>query len=602
MNDDFREVGLGTFAPNDKAREYIDDILDSGRISYGKYSRALESRFSELHECKYGVLSNSGTSSLQVALQAMKELYGWKDGDIVFVPASTFVATVNIVLHCNLKPVLVDVSLDDYAMDTMQLMKTYDKIIKTNKENIPRCIIPVHPFGQPADMDGIMYVAKKFDLRVIEDSCEAMFVSSNSMYGERMTVGSFGDVACFSFYVAHLVVAGVGGISITNDEELSTKIRSLVNHGRNSKYITIDDDKKFDKDVIKNRFKFTSIGHSFRITEFESALALSQLDNKSIDHMLNTRIANAQMLMEIIRESSIKDLVQLPVPRPGAEHAYMMFPILLDELLCKDDLVLSLEKMGIETRDMLPIINQPVYHRLLNIDEKNYVAANQINNFGFYVGCHQDLSEADIKYLAKSIILCVTKQLSDTGPIGKLDDLAGQKFNRLTVLNKRISKQYKKGTQISWLCKCDCGNTTYVVAYKIKSGHTKSCGCYKRDCKRLEPSVVAANAIFDSYQRGAAQRNLSFELSRSEFDLMTQANCYYCNSGPMGKYRSRSSEDTYRYNGIDRVNNKLGYITNNCVTCCATCNRMKLDATELDFLSRVSRISQFQKTKGVLDE
>lgn len=405
-----RQVGLGMFNPNDKAKEWVADILDSGRISYGKYSKGLEARFSSLHDCKYGVLSNSGTSSLQVALQAMKELYGWNDGDIVFVPASTFVATVNIVLHCNLKPVLIDVNLDDYSIEPNELFGAATAFCAAAqhdpREPVPRCIIPVHPFGQPANMDGIMHVASEFGLRVIEDSCEAMFVKSDDK-----KVGSIGDVGCFSFYVAHLVTAGVGGISITNNSLLAAKMRSLVNHGRDGVYISIDDDEKFSSEIIDKRFKFTSVGHSFRITEIESALALSQLDDELVADMLFKRRKNAQVLTEGIgKADDVARLVTVPSIREGAEHSFMMYPILLDETLDKSSVVYALEEAGIETRDMLPITNQPVYHELLKIKEDDYPMAKLINTHGFYVGCHQGLTGEDMAYVAECLIETIEKQ------------------------------------------------------------------------------------------------------------------------------------------------------------------------------------------------
>lgn len=104
-----KTIGVGNFTVTETMRKYVNDVLDTERISYGPYSRQFEKEFADLHGCRYGVLSNSGTSSLHVALQTLKELHSWKDGDEVIVPAVTFVATVNIVLHNRLTPVLVDV-------------------------------------------------------------------------------------------------------------------------------------------------------------------------------------------------------------------------------------------------------------------------------------------------------------------------------------------------------------------------------------------------------------------------------------------------------------------------------------------------------------
>jgi len=127
-------------------------------------------------------------------------------------------------------PVLVDVDPIYYGLDPAKMEKAITP--KT------RCVIPVHLFGQASDMDPILEIARKHNLKVIEDSCETMFASYN---GRR--VGSLGDIGCFSTYVAHLVVTGVGGINTTNNPDYMIKIRSLLNHGRDSIYISIDDDK-----------------------------------------------------------------------------------------------------------------------------------------------------------------------------------------------------------------------------------------------------------------------------------------------------------------------------------------------------------------------
>lgn len=381
-------IGVGTFTTTPKMRELVNRVLDSERISYGPMSRELEQRFAALHGCDYGVLSNSGTSSLQVALQAMKEIHGWKDGDEVIVPAVTFVATANIVLHNRMKPVLVDVDPIHYGINPGEIEHAI-----TSRT---RAVIPVHLFGQPCDMVGVDGVLNG-RLGVIEDSCECMFVRQKTLCddGEMhyKQVGSLGDIGCFSFYVAHLLTAGVGGIGITQSPIYAQKMRSLVNHGRDGIYISIDDDKDTEtekkQEIISRRFRFESIGHSFRITELESAIALAQLDDW--EQMVAARQYNAYRLTEGLKQWEHR--LQLPSERPGSGHAYMMYPVVLrDEP--KIGLVTYLEERGIETRDMLPLTNQPVYRGMFNEDD--YPVAKWINESGFYVASHQDLTEDEI--------------------------------------------------------------------------------------------------------------------------------------------------------------------------------------------------------------
>jgi perosamine synthetase len=386
-----RQIGVGTFKVTELMREYAIGVLDSERLSYGYYSRELEREFANIHDCEFAVLSNSGTSSLQVALQALKEIHGWEDGDEVLIPSVTFVATANIVLHCGMKPVLVDVDLVHYEMDPHVLQMQYEKIITSRT----RVMIPVHLFGQPCDMIKLSVIAKEHNLYMIEDSCECMFVKS---YGKM--VGSWGSVGCFSTYIAHLLTTGVGGIATTNDPELASKMRSLVNHGRDGIYMSIDDDKNLSEkklnEVIAKRFQFNSIGHSYRITELEAALGLAQL--KDYQSMIDQRNINAFTLTTKLLNLSGK--IQLPSVRFGNQHAWMMYPILAFDGH-KKSLTEHLEANGIETRDMLPLVNQPCYKGMWNPED--YKRAQEVDRCGFYVGIHQELNEDDLDYIAEKI-------------------------------------------------------------------------------------------------------------------------------------------------------------------------------------------------------
>src|SRR4051812_26997022 len=382
-------VGVGTFTASPLAKQLVNEVLDANRLSYGPMTQRFEAEFAKLHGCRFGIMSNSGTSALQLALQAMKELHGWADGDEVLVPAVTFVATANIVLHNRMGPVLVDVDPVYYGLDPAQM----EKAITPRT----RAVIPVHLFGQTADMDPILEIARQYNLRVIEDTCETMFANYK---GRR--VGSLGDVGCFSTYVAHLIVTGVGGLNTTNNPDYMIKIRSLLNHGRDSIYISIDDDKDKSGEelhtIIERRFKFISVGHSFRVTEMESALGLAQLADW--EDMIARRRRNAAMLTEALKP--FDNMLQLPAIRPGCEHSFMMYPIVLRQD-SKRELVNFLEDNGVETRDMLPLTNQPVYRKVTGWKEADYPNARHINNSGFYVGCHQDLRQAELEYVAERV-------------------------------------------------------------------------------------------------------------------------------------------------------------------------------------------------------
>ena len=381
-------ISVGTQTINEKAKEYILQVLETKRISYGPFLKKFEREFAKIHQSKFSIVSTSGTHALQIALQSLKELYGWDAWDEVIIPAVTFVATANIVFHNNLTPVLVDIEPDYYGIDP--------KLIEQKITNKTRAIIPVHLFGQPCDMDPILEIANKYNLKIIEDSCETMFAK----YKNKFT-GTFGDIGCFSTYVAHLISTGVGGINTTDSPELAQKMRSLFNHGRDLIYFSIDDvknkpDKEF-KEIVKKRFSFVNLGHSSRLTEFEGALGLSQIENW--EWMIEQRRKNAAYLTEGL--SCLDNEIQLPKIRPETEHSFMMFPIILKKEE-KTRVINLLEDNGIETRDLLPLTNQPVYKNIPNFREDDYPIAKIANNNGFYIGCHQDLTQKDIDKIIKT--------------------------------------------------------------------------------------------------------------------------------------------------------------------------------------------------------
>lgn len=380
--EDYRHVGVGTFKGTEAMADNLAQVLKSGQISYGPFSKEFEQRFAALHDCKYAILSNSGTSSLLVALQALKELYGWQDGDEVLVPAVTFVATINIILHNRLKPVLVDIERSTYGINPRH--------IKGKITPKTRCILPVHLFGQPCNMTEVMRIANRYNLKVLEDSCETMFVKHR-----EQVVGSMGDVGCFSTYVAHLLTTGVGGLCTTNDRRLARRIRSLVNHGIEIDYLDPDDNFS-PKPVVGRRFLFETVGHSFRITELEAAVGLAQLD--TYPEMLAQRGRNAHSLTGLLQKVTRQhnQAISLPHIKEGNEHAFMMYPIVMNEP--KQPVMEYLNAHGIETRDMLPVTDQPIYHSWLATEE--YPIADLINRQGFYVGCHQDLDLDDMRWIA----------------------------------------------------------------------------------------------------------------------------------------------------------------------------------------------------------
>lgn len=361
-----REIKMAEWSVTRKQKKLIKEVLNSGRLTYGDKTRQLEEEFARIHGVKYALFTSSGTAALKIALHALKDKYGWKDGDEVLIPSVTFVATMNVVIMNNLKPVLVDVKKDTVNIDSELIEQAITKRTVA--------ILPVHLLGQPAEMEVILELAKQYNLRVVEDSCETMFVNKVA-----------GDVACFSTYLAHLLVTGIGGFITTNDEQMATVMRSMMFHGRDESYLNIDD-KPTD---ISKRFWFPRFGYSDRMTELEAALGLGELEDWQ--GMLFQRQANACYLMQ-----NLKGVVNFPVT-DVSKHAFMFFPMLVER---RDELMLYLEKNGIQTRTMMPLTTQPLVQPYL---KKRYPNADYVNEHGLLIGCHQDLEPKDLDYIAETI-------------------------------------------------------------------------------------------------------------------------------------------------------------------------------------------------------
>lgn len=373
------QVTLGTWQSTPQIEYAVSSVLRSGRLSYGPVSQAYEQRFASMHDCIYGVVSNSGTSSLVVALQALKQMHGWQDGDEVIVPALTFVASVNAILHNRLTPVLVDVNPHTFNIEP--------SLIESAITGRTRCIMPVHLFGQPAHMAYIEQLAYKHDLRVVEDSCEAVLAEIGFNAGV-LSVGAWGDVGCFSTYAAHHLVTGVGGMATTNNPDLAKLMRSLVNHGID--LTELPNGENYDPSFLARKFRFTSIGHSFRMTELEAAIGLAQLDG--LPAHIEQRRKNAEYLIVGLTDSD--GCLQTQATLFGARHSWMVFPIVMRSG-SKWPVMRHLQAHGIECREMVPLTNQPCY----NFNEADYPVAKSINERGFYVGCHQGLTTEYLDYV-----------------------------------------------------------------------------------------------------------------------------------------------------------------------------------------------------------
>lgn len=176
---------------------------------------------------------------------------------------------------------------------------------------------------------------------------------------------------------------------------------------------------------------------------------------------------------------------------------------------------------------------------------------------------------------------------------GKWDNLKGQKFNRLVVLNR--TGEDKWGASL-WKCRCICGKQIITRGNHLKTGKVQSCGCLNRELIirrfRKKKGQAAFSSLYAVYKRTAKQRNLQFALSKTEFKIFIKDTCYYCGSKPT--QIKKAIYGNLVYNGIDRLNNEIGYIKSNCVSCCKTCNWMKKKTNVNNFLEHINKIYNYK--------
>lgn len=357
----------------------VDQVLSSGQLSPGLFCREFEILFAKRYDAKHALFVNSGTDALRLSLLAMKEKYQWPAGSQVAVPAITFVATINVILQAGLEPFFVDVGMNDYNMNP-------DNLARRLETDVPNLVamMPVHMFGQQADMPRLMEQAKIHNLRVIEDSCET--VGAGPLWGE---------ITCFSTYQAHIVATGIGGLVVTQDDELNEILRSYANHGRDTDYLPGYRTPEPSKELLTKRFRFPRHGYSCRASEFEAAIGIGQLERLDVN-----LVARRDIAAQLLKSLDIYTDLELPTPVYPRLHSYMMFPIVIKEMshVAKEDLVWALEQSGIETRDMMPISTQPAFEKYFR--GSTYCVSDWINRCGFYIPCHPGMTQGDVNYIS----------------------------------------------------------------------------------------------------------------------------------------------------------------------------------------------------------
>lgn len=384
------KVSFGTIHITAKAKELVNKILDSGRVSSGKYVREFEEKFAELAGAKEAVAVSSGTDADALALAVLYD-HEAQRGDEIIVPSLSFVSTGTSVLQAGFTPVFVDIERDTLNINPE---KIEEKI--TDKT---RAIMPVHLMGKPAYMDEIMSIAQKHNLSVIEDAAEA----HGAKYKNK-NIGTIGQMGAYSLYIAHIITTVEGGIVITNDSKMAEILRSLRSHGRACKckqcVVNTKDGYcnlrfKYNTDI---RFIFERIGFSCKMNELEAAVGLGSLEE--YDETLQKRRTNFHYIKDKFEKfSPLLYTIKVEDHEEIGPHA---FPIIVGEeaTFKRDELVQYLEKNGIDSRNLFTAMpSQTPAFNFLNSQIGQYPEAEYVGDNGLHIGIHQDLSEEHMDYV-----------------------------------------------------------------------------------------------------------------------------------------------------------------------------------------------------------
>lgn len=379
---------------SDKARDLVAECMRTGMLSSGKLVRRFEKEFADLIGTKEAVAVASGTDADILALAVLHD-FGANRGDEVIVPALSFVATGNAVLHAGFIPAFVDVELETLNID---VSKIEDAITERTV-----AIMPVHLMGKPAYMDEIMAIAAKHDLRVIEDAAEA-----HATVYKGKNVGSIADMGAFSLYVAHMISTIEGGIVTTDNEDYAEVLRSLRSHGRscNCKSCVMNQGemwcaKRFANGVDK-RFLFERIGYSCKMNELEAAVGLGNME--VWPQHLATRQKNMRYLMERFDEfTPLLTTIKEEAHEEIGPHA---FPVIVgpDAPFTRDELVTHLSDDGIDSRNLFQSMpTQCPGFAFLGHEFGEFPAAEYAADNGLHIGVHQDLTEEHMEYFLGSV-------------------------------------------------------------------------------------------------------------------------------------------------------------------------------------------------------
>jgi dTDP-4-amino-4,6-dideoxygalactose transaminase len=354
------------------ARGLIDDALNRNWITEGLNVKKFEDEFCEKFGYKYSVAMSSGTMADIAACLSLYE-YGAVSGDEVIIPALSFGSLANSVLAAGLKPVFVDCKIDTLNMDE-------DKIERAITPRT-KAIMVVHTLGKPCDMKKIQPIAWRFNLKLIEDCAEA-----HGAQFDGVTVGHFGNMGTFSFYVAHPIVAGEGGMVVTNDDKMAHILRSVKNHGRPFGSI---------------HFDFQRLGLNMRMNDLTAAVGVESLRN--FDDIFEKRRQNWLYLTKLV--SPLTKYCYFVHEGPNELMCSFAFTLVLKEYRYDlQALYKYLEDNGIQCKRIFGCL--PTQHqafKFLGYKPGQFTNAEYVGINGLHFGIHQYLNDSDMEFIAENL-------------------------------------------------------------------------------------------------------------------------------------------------------------------------------------------------------
>lgn len=351
-----------------KEEHYVLDVLRSGNLSLGPVHKEFEKKFAEKIGVKYTCAVSSGTAGLHLAMITA----GIKKGDEVITSPFSFVASANSILYAGAKPVFVDIKSDTFNIDP--------ELVEGSITSKTKAILVVHIFGQSCDMEPILKLAEKYNLKIIEDACESILATYK---GKQ--VGTFGESAVFAFYPNKQMTTGEGGMLATNNKKIYELSCSLRNQGRAENMQWLDHKR---------------LGYNYRMDEMSAAVGLAQLEK--IDFMIKERRKIADWYNKHLGDC--KDKLQTPKTGKNNTHSWFVYVVQLDEKINRDEMIEKLDKEGISTKPYLPSVHLfSFYKNKFGYKKGNFPVSELVSRqalaLPFYIG----LTEEDVKYICQKL-------------------------------------------------------------------------------------------------------------------------------------------------------------------------------------------------------